>query len=102
MFINAEHPRGKGINIRQRQRRGVQSPLDQPLRDTERRGGPAGTDDGSHQGFTEPVGGPCMAGDLGCFLGKCLARAQVLSAEESPLGPDHFDRPGDRDMMQAL
>ncbi|GKV72799.1 hypothetical protein NCCP2145_21800 [Pseudarthrobacter sp. NCCP-2145] len=43
-----------------------------------------------------------MARDLGCFLGECLARAQVLIAEESPLGPDHFDRPGDRDITQPL
>lgn len=106
VFIDTEHPRCQGVNVRQRQRRGTQSPLDQPPRDPERRGGlgggPAGSDHGGHQCLTESAGGPCPARDLGCFLGEGLARAQVLVAEESPLGPDNFDRTGDRDVTQAL
>lgn len=106
LFTDAEHPRCKGVDIGQRQRRGVQGPLDQPPRDAERSGGlrrgSARSDHGGHQGFTEPAGGPRPARDLGCFLGECLARAQVLIAEESPLGPEHFDRPGDRDITQTL
>lgn len=38
----------------------------------------------------------------GCFFGESLARAQVLIAEESLLGPDPFTGPGDGDVTQAL
>ncbi|MCU1566819.1 MAG: hypothetical protein JWQ56_1756 [Pseudarthrobacter sp.] len=106
VLTNAEHPRCQGINIRQRQRCGIQSPLHQPPGDTERGGSlrrrPAGSNHGGYQGVPEPAGGPCPARNLGCFLGECPARAQVLIAEESSLGPHHFDRPGDRNVTQAL
>jgi hypothetical protein len=50
----------------------------------------------------ESAGGPCPARNLGGLLRERLPRAQVLVAEESPLGPDHFDWPGDGDVAQSL
>lgn len=77
------------INVGQRQRCGVQSLLDQPPCDTERRGhfrgGPSGSNDLGHEGVAEPAGGPRAPGHLEGLLRKGHARAEVFIAAESPL-----------------